>query len=233
MARGEARRQAFRAVRLRAGQHLLLLNGVAAPGQPGDPTVLADGTLRWNVASTSGPVHPSVHGASRAHARADAATRDHPDRRRVAAAPTPAPVSVGDTLEPNDTPATANADHDRRTARRLFNLSYLTASRTSTTTRFPIPTAGSRMTFHLSHLPADYDLVVYGPTGAACSHAALASTPPIDGEAARRHGFATTHATDPLARRASTTSRSRTACRLRRLDAARHAGRRGRRRLER
>ncbi len=34
---------------------------------------------------------------------------------------------------------------------------------TSTTTAFPVPAVGTRVTFHLSHLPADYDLVVYGP----------------------------------------------------------------------
>ena len=55
------------------------------------------------------------------------------------------------------------------------------------------------MTFHLSHLPADYDLVVYGPAGAGQARPPVASTPPIDGQPLADTGFATTHATDPLA----------------------------------
>ena len=80
-----------------------------------------------------------------------------------------------------------------------FYLSYLTAKSDVDYYKFPVPAAGSRVTFHLSHLPADYDLVVYGPAGSGTPRPPQSTTPPIDGQPLADTGFATTHATDPLA----------------------------------
>jgi PKD repeat protein len=71
-----------------------------------------------------------------------------------------AAVSVRETFEPNNDPLTAPT----LTPERLY-LSYLTSASDADYFRFAIPAvAGTRTTFRLSHLPADYDLVVYGPT---------------------------------------------------------------------
>ena len=137
-----------------------------APDQPGDPAVLPDGTLRWAVDVTVGDSYRLVFttrpGLTLGPTVATATIT--PGGGVTAAAPTPAPVAVGDTLEPNDTPATASPiSTDSNGSGDSFNLSYLTSKSDVDYYSFPIPPAGSRVTFHLSHLPADYDLVVYGP----------------------------------------------------------------------
>ena len=184
------------------GSTLLLLNGDNAPSQPGDPTVLSDGTLRWNVTlDVGGPYTLRFTARPGLTLGSTGATATiTPIGGAVATAPTPAPVAVGDTLEPNDTPATATPiTTDANGSGDSFNLSYLTSKSDVDYYTFPIPAAGSRVTFHLSHLPADYDLVVYGPASAVPPRPQMASTPPIDGQPLADTGFATTHATDPLA----------------------------------
>ena len=59
------------------------------------------------------------------------------------------------------------------------------------------PPAGSRVTIHLSHLPVDYDLVVYGPSGQVLVPP-VSGTPPLDGAAVDDPGVTPTHGTDAL-----------------------------------
>ncbi len=178
------------------------LTGSPTPPQPGDPTVLADGTLRWTVNVIVGTNYSLLFttrpGLTLGPTAATATIT--PTGGVAAAAPAPAPVTVGDTLEPNDTPATAKPIAvDANGSGTSFYLSYLTSKSDVDYYSFPVPAAGSRVTFHLSHLPADYDLVVYGPAGAGQALPVLPSTPPIDGQPLADSGFATTHSTDPLA----------------------------------
>ena len=177
--------------------HLLVNDDgfIDAPEQPGDPTTLPDGTLSWSVATLVGhdyrltfTVRPGLTLGLNA-----AGAKLIPSGDPSVGAP-PQPVSVGDTLEPNDTPATA---HPLSTSD--FYLSYLTSKSDVDYHSFPVPSAGTRVTFTLSHLPADYDLVVYGPAGAQQLRPAQPTTPPIDGQPLADNGFATTHSIDPLA----------------------------------
>ncbi len=178
---------------------LLVDNGsgfVPAPTQPGDPTAGSDGTLAWVVNAVIGSnyrltftTRPSLAiGPTAASAQIDATGAPPADT------PTPANVTVGDTFEPNNTPATA-----KPISSDSFYLSYITGSSDVDYYTFPVPPAGTRVTFHLSHLPADYDLVVYGPAGAQQLRPAQASTPPLDGDPLADSGYGTTHATDALA----------------------------------
>ena len=102
-------------------------------------------------------------------------------------------VDVGDTNEPNN-----NAD---ATAPELFDnsfyLSYLTSSDDVDYYRFKAPAAGTIMTFHLSHLPADYDLVVYGPPETPL-RPPIAGTMPLDEPPVTDSGADLTHQTDAL-----------------------------------
>jgi hypothetical protein len=59
------------------------------------------------------------------------------------------------------------------------------------------PAVGSRVTVHLSHLPADYDLVVYGPQQAQLRPPSSTGVP-LDGEPLLDNGFELSHKTDPL-----------------------------------
>ena len=183
---------------------LLIDNGgfIPAPTQPGDASVLADGTLRWIVNVTVGDSYRLAFttrpGLTLGPTVATATIT--PGGGVAAAAPSPAPVAVGDTLESNDTPATASPiSTDSDGSGDSFNLSYLTSKSDVDYYSFPIPAAGARVTFHLSHLPADYDLVVYGPASGGQLRPPQASTPPLDGQPLADTGFSTTHATDPLA----------------------------------
>ena len=206
---------------------LLVDNGsgfVPAATQPGDPTVANDGTLTWAVTPLVGTnyritftTRPSLTlGPSAASAAV------LPTGSPTATTPTPTDVSVGDTFEPNDTPATAKAIDANS-----FYLSYITGKSDVDYYTFPVPAAGTRVTFNLSHLPADYDLVVYGPAGAQQLRPPQPTTPPIDGAPLADDGYGTTHATD--ATRAADAERRRARLEpagVRRLDAARHPGRR-------
>ncbi len=72
----------------------------------------------------------------------------------------PATVTVADTFEANNDPAgplTALATSS-------FYLSYVTGADDVDIFSYPVPTvAGTRVTFSLSHLEFDVDIVVYGP----------------------------------------------------------------------
>ena len=68
-----------------------------------------------------------------------------------------------------------------------------------------MPAAGTVVTIHLSHLPADYDLVVYGPPGTPL-RPSIASTPPLDVPPLTDAGADLTHTTDTAARRRRSTT---------------------------
>ncbi len=112
---------------------------------------------------------------------------------QTAAAATPEPVTVIDGGEAvNNVPGAAPS----LSTSNLY-LSYLTSATDVDYYRVAAPAVGSRVTFHLSHLPADYDLVIYGPAQTALRPAG-ASTPPLDGAPLTDTGSALTHATDSL-----------------------------------
>jgi Tol biopolymer transport system component len=72
----------------------------------------------------------------------------------------PDSVNVQETFEPNNDPATAPV-----LAPGSLYVSYLTSTSDTDFFRVNVPATGTRTTFRLSHLPKDYDLVVYGRQG--------------------------------------------------------------------
>jgi Tol biopolymer transport system component len=101
-------------------------------------------------------------------------------------------LDVGDTLESNN---------DASTAPEVFNdsfyLSYLTSASDVDYYRFAAPPIGTVVTVHLSHLPTDYDLVVYGPPETQL-RPSLSSSVPLDEPPLTDSGYDLTHATDTL-----------------------------------
>ena len=74
-----------------------------------------------------------------------------PDGGALVAAAAPEPVTVVDGTESsNNDPSTSAA----LSTSRLY-LSYLTSAADVDYYRVPVPVAGTRVTFHLSHLPVD------------------------------------------------------------------------------
>ena len=108
------------------------------------------------------------------------------------------PLTVDDTLEANDTASTSPV-----VSSDSFYLSYLTNASDVDYYRFAIPAAGTQMTFHLSHLPADYDLVVYGPPETALRPPLTAGAVPLDEPPVTDNGV------EPDARRARRSPRRR------------------------
>ena len=113
----------------------------------------------WTVTGDVGSLHKLCFTAGARHrARPAERQRDREagrrrSRRRGTA---PEPVTVVDGTESsNNDPSTSAA----LSTSRLY-LSYLTSAADVDYYRVPVPVAGTRVTFHLSHLPADYDLVV-------------------------------------------------------------------------
>ena len=104
-------------LRLPAGQHPASDQRASRPpNQPGNPTVLADGTLALDgQRQRRHELQPPVHDPAWADARTDGG--DGEDHAWQAASSRlrrrPPPVTVGDTLEPNDTPGDGAADLDR------------------------------------------------------------------------------------------------------------------------
>ena len=107
----------------------------------------------------------------------------------------PAKTTVGDTHEPNDTVAAANAINTDE-----FFLSYLTSSDDVDYYKYDPavkPAIGSRVTVHLSHLPDDFDLVAYGPPVTELRPPSPTSVP-LDGSVLEDDGADLTHTSDPL-----------------------------------
>ena len=104
----------------------------------------------------------------------------------------PVSVNVKETFEPNNTPATA-----KEVEPGSLYLSYLTSAADTDFFRVTVPAAGTRTTFRLSHLPEDYDLVVYGRQGTAQLVQPGAASPletPVLGD----QGAPITHLTEAL-----------------------------------
>lgn len=83
------------------------------------------------------------------------------------------PFSVGEDLEPNDTPAQATP-----VAAGTLYLSHI--SHAHDVDYYALPTGlreGTRISAKLSHLPADFDLFMAGPTGAPLNSSPLNSSP--------------------------------------------------------
>ena len=103
-------------------------------------------------------------------------------------------VTVGDTYENNDTIPQAAPLNDTS-----FFLSYLTSADDVDMFKFAVPaTPGTRVTFRLSHVPADYDIVVYGPSGQVL-RPSPPGTPPLDGFGIADEGASLTSTSDALA----------------------------------
>jgi Tol biopolymer transport system component len=104
----------------------------------------------------------------------------------------PAAVNVQETFEPNNDPATAPT-----LAPGTLYLSYLTSATDIDYFRVTVPPTGTRTTIHLSHLPKDFDLVVYGRQGVEPLVTPGAASPletPVLGDA----GAPITHLNDAL-----------------------------------
>ncbi len=104
-----------------------------------------------------------------------------------------AAVDVQETFEPNDDPLSAPVIGPGN-----LYLSYLTSAADTDFFRVNVPsTAGTRTTIRLSHLPADYDLVVYGPQGVQ-PLVAPGDAPPLETPVLGDEGAPITHLTDAL-----------------------------------
>ena len=102
-------------------------------------------------------------------------------------------VDVQETFEPNDDPASAPV-----IAPGTLYLSYLTSAADTDFFRVNVPsTGGTRSTIRLSHLPEDYDLVVYGPQGVQ-PLVAPGDAPPLETPVLGDAGAPITHLTDAL-----------------------------------
>ena len=122
----------------------------------------------------------------------DATVEATPAGGTTAAGTAPIAVDVGDTFEPN------GLGSPQQVAEDSFYLSYITSDDDVDVWRFPVPaTPDTRVTIRLSHLPADYDLVVYGPPGAPL-RPSIATTPRLDTPPVVDEGVAPTHVTDAL-----------------------------------
>jgi CSLREA domain-containing protein len=158
-------------------------------------TTLNDGRLRlaWTVPTTVGQAYSLCFtGRPGIILGPQGASLDAQPSGGATASVTGGTVNVGDTLESNDTASTAP-----QVSSDSFYLSYLTSSSDTDYYRFAAPPAGTVMTFHLSHLPADYDLVVYGPPETQL-RPSVAGAVPLDEPPITDSGFDPTHATDTL-----------------------------------
>ena len=164
-------------------------------GPIGDPTIVGR-DLTWTLPLTVGPRYRltfdarpgSTLGPAQATATAD------PANGPAAAGPTPATISVGDTFEANNDPGGPLTG----VATSSFYLSYITGAGDVDNFTYPVPTVpGTRVTFRLSHLPVDFDLVVYGPNGQVLRDE-RAGTEPLDGQPLDDDGLTLTSEAEAL-----------------------------------
>jgi Tol biopolymer transport system component len=102
-------------------------------------------------------------------------------------------VNVQETFEPNNDPATAPM-----LAPESLYVSYLTGANDTDFFRVTVPpTAGTRTTIRLSHLPKDYDLVVYGSQGTT-PLVQPGAAPPLETPVLGDSGAPITHLTEAL-----------------------------------
>jgi len=178
-----------------------VLEGTSCSGATGigDPTstVLANGRLKltWSIDTSVGHTY-SVCFTTRPGlvlGPQGASLSARPDGGSAASA-TPTSVDIGDTLEPNDAASTSPL-----VSNDSFYLSYLTSASDVDYYRFTAPSAGTVVTFHLSHLPTDYDLVVYGPPETALRPPLTTGAVPLDVAPVTDSGVNVTSTTGTLA----------------------------------
>jgi uncharacterized protein YjbI with pentapeptide repeats len=106
---------------------------------------------------------------------------------------------VGDTFEDNSAYSGAVPAPGARLGSDRFYLSYVKQPGDVDYFTFDVPSGmleGTRVTFRLSHLPQDYDLVVYGPVTQL--HDPVAGTEGLDAQALAAETPALTHTNDVL-----------------------------------
>ncbi len=174
------------------------LDDLATPAPPvpvGNPSIAGD-DLSWTLPLTVGPTFRltfdarprSTLGPALASVEAD------PAGGPLAAGPAPATVTVTDTFEANNDPSGPLTG----LATSSFYLSYITGADDVDFFSFPVPsTPGTRVTFNLSHLEFDADLVVYGPNGQVLRDE-RAGTEPLDGQPLDDDGPKLTSESDAL-----------------------------------
>jgi Tol biopolymer transport system component len=143
-----------------------------------DPVVTDSGgvqTLSWDLTGVATGVDHALSfrarsgltlGSARASAEIAAGAID--------ATASPVPVNITDTFEPNndaESAKPAQPDH--------LQFSYVTSATDKDYFTIPVPAAGVETKIFLSHMPADYDLIVYGPPQQALRAAPL-DTIPLD-----------------------------------------------------
>ncbi len=168
----------------------------SAPLQPfaplADPAVSGQ-VLSWTVTGAAAP-GLTLRFKARPGTRlgpADVTAEAVIDAEPAVAAPVAATVNVTETF-PNaalPTPEPIAAD--------AFYLSYVSSSADGDAYSLPAPPAGSRVTINLSHLPVDFDLVVYGPGGQVLVPVS-SSAVPLDGQPLADGGSAPTHTIDAV-----------------------------------
>ena len=140
------------------------LENVNDPPLPiGEPTATDNGdveTVVWNVDSVPADSTYILHFTARTGMALG--TGQAQATIGVTAVPSvtsePVPLAVGDTFEPNGTAAQA-----KPVPPDTLVSSFITSASDRDYFTLPIPPAGTQTKIFLSRLPADYDLVVYGP----------------------------------------------------------------------
>ncbi|HWL32998.1 MAG TPA: C25 family cysteine peptidase, partial [Gaiellaceae bacterium] len=169
--------------------------GPAPPNPVANPEI-AGRVLTWTLPLTVGPRYRltfdarpgSTLGPAQATVEADA-TNALP-----VAGLAPATVTVGDTFEANDNPVGPLTGMVTSS----FYLSYVTGSDDVDNFTYPVPSVpGTRVTFNLSHLPVDLDMVVYGPNGQVLRDE-RPGTEPLDGQPLDDDGLKLTSESDAL-----------------------------------
>ena len=158
------------------------LDDLATPAPPtsaANPTITGN-QLSWTLPLIVGPRHQlrfdarprSTLGPAQATVEAD------PAGGPLAAGPAPATLTVTDTFEANNDPAGPLTALQTSS----FYLSYVTGADDVDFFSYPVPAvSGTRVTFNLSHLQFDGDLVIYGPSGQVLRDP-QPGTEPLDGQ---------------------------------------------------
>ncbi len=155
------------------------LSTPAPPTAAANPSITGS-QLSWTLPLTVGPRHQlrfdarprSTLGPAQATVEAD------PAGGPLAAGPAPATLMVTDTFEANNDPAGPLTALQTSS----FYLSYVTGADDVDFFSYPVPpVAGTRVTFNLSHLQFDGDVVVYGPSGQVLRDP-RPGTEPLDGQ---------------------------------------------------
>ena len=167
--------------------------GTAPPLAPVADPLVNGNELTWTVPGAA-PPSLTLRFTARPGTRlgpTQVAAEAHAGAQPPVAAPAPATVTVTETY-PN-----ASLTTPQPIAGDAFYLSYVSSSADGDAYSLPAPPAGSRVTINLSHLPADFDVVVYGPGGQVLVPASSDAVP-LDGQPVADDGTAPTHTIDSL-----------------------------------